>query len=45
MNKKLQKLETKETKKPKMLVCLFCGREYGITSLKIHLPQCRGQNK
>ena len=26
--------------KPPALVCHICGREYGTTSLKIHLPQC-----
>lgn len=26
--------------KPKALLCHICGREYGTTSLKIHVPQC-----
>jgi hypothetical protein len=26
--------------KPRALMCYICGREYGTTSLKIHLPQC-----
>ena len=26
--------------KPAALVCHICGREYGTSSLKIHLPQC-----
>jgi hypothetical protein len=27
--------------KPRALVCHICGREYGTTSLAIHLPQCQ----
>ena len=26
--------------KPPGLICHICGREYGTTSLQIHLPQC-----
>lgn len=26
--------------KPSALVCWICGREYGTSSLKIHVPQC-----
>ena len=27
--------------RPKSLTCYVCGREYGTTSLKIHIPQCK----
>ena len=27
-------------KRPKALVCYICGRQYGTTSLKIHIKQC-----
>lgn len=26
---------------PKVLFCHICGREFGLFSLKIHLPQCK----
>ena len=28
-------------KKPKSLCCYLCGREYGTSSLQIHLTQCQ----
>ena len=36
------KLEKKvsETKKPRMVMCLICGREFGTASIKIHIPNC-----
>ena len=27
-------------KKPRTLTCCVCGREFGLTSLKIHYPKC-----
>lgn len=30
-----------ELKKPKVLVCFICGREFGLASLKIHQKICR----
>lgn len=30
----------KEPRKPKVLFCYICGREFGLTSLKIHQAQC-----
>eukprot|EP00227_Mantoniella_beaufortii_P006791 CAMPEP_0197610080 /NCGR_PEP_ID=MMETSP1326-20131121/52565_1 /TAXON_ID=1155430 /ORGANISM="Genus nov. species nov., Strain RCC2288" /LENGTH=73 /DNA_ID=CAMNT_0043178545 /DNA_START=181 /DNA_END=399 /DNA_ORIENTATION=- len=29
------------TSRPRMLRCYLCGREYGSTSLPIHVPQCQ----
>ena len=29
------------TQKPKSLVCYICGREFGTTSLEIHLKTCK----
>lgn len=29
-----------EFKKPRTLTCCVCGRDFGLTSLKIHYPQC-----
>ncbi|KRX10239.1 hypothetical protein PPERSA_07324 [Pseudocohnilembus persalinus] len=37
---KLSSNEPKQIVRPKTLVCHICGREYGTTSLKIHIPQC-----
>ena len=44
MNRQLSSKTLKETKKPRVLMCLFCGRQYGATSLKIHIPRCRGHS-
>ena len=30
-----------DSKKPKTLVCYICGREFGTTSLDIHLKSCK----
>jgi hypothetical protein len=30
-----------ELKKPKVLVCFICGREFGLTSLRIHQKICK----
>ena len=30
-----------EPPKPKLLVCYICGREFGSTSLEIHLKTCK----
>jgi len=27
--------------KPQTLLCYICGREYGLSSLSIHAPQCK----
>jgi hypothetical protein len=27
-------------RKPRTLTCCVCGRDFGLTSLKIHYPQC-----
>jgi hypothetical protein len=32
--------DIKEFRKPKVLMCHICGREFGLTSLKIHLKNC-----
>ena len=31
----------KQIRRPKTLVCYICGREYGTTSLEIHLKSCK----
>ena len=31
----------KQPRRPKTLVCYICGREYGTTSLEIHLKSCK----
>jgi len=41
MNRQLSTPQLKEVKKPRVLMCLFCGKEYGLASLKIHLKRCR----
>lgn len=29
-----------EHRKPRLLTCYVCGMDFGLTSLKIHLPKC-----
>ena len=33
----------KQVSRPKALICYICGRQYGTTSLKIHLKTCQKQ--
>jgi hypothetical protein len=33
--------KVKIPQRPKALMCYICGREYGTTSLEIHLKACR----
>lgn len=35
-----KKAYDEDIKKPRTLACCVCGREFGLTSLKIHYPQC-----
>ena len=34
-------MKSPEIKKPKTLVCYICGREFGTTSLEIHIKSCK----
>ena len=45
MNKQANKMVEKNTRKPKVLMCYLCGREFGLASLKIHMPQCHERHK
>jgi hypothetical protein len=36
-----EKAGPKVISRPKALMCYICGREYGTTSLEIHLKACR----
>lgn len=38
---KLAEKKEVEARRPRTLMCLICGRDYGLTSIVIHIESCK----